>query len=79
MAEQEEKKAGLSEDEIQLLESHARETLCAEAVNEALKKFNCVFNPICHISNQGYHVEVKTIAMAYTVGPTGNIEPAKLN
>jgi hypothetical protein len=79
MADQEEKKPGLSEDEIQLLEGHARETLCADAVNEALKKYNCIFNPVCHISNSGSHIEVRTIALAYTIGPTGKIEPVKFN
>ena len=79
MAGQEEKKPGLSEDEIQLLEGHAREMLCAEAVNEALKKFNCIFSPVCHISNSGFHIEVNTIALAYAIGPTGRIEPAKFN
>jgi hypothetical protein len=72
-------KMGLSEDEIHLLESHARETMCADSVNEILKKYNCIFNPVCHISNSGSHVEIKVIALAYSVGPDGKIEPAKLN
>lgn len=75
----EEKKEGLSEDEIQLLESHTRETMCTVGINEVLKKYNCIFNPICHISNQGYHLEVRVIALAYTIGPDGKIEPAWLN
>jgi hypothetical protein len=60
------KPGGLSDDEIMFLDTHAREAQCAAEVNEVLKKFNCAYNPVAHISNSGSYVEVRVVALAYT-------------
>ena len=76
MAEEEKKKegeqkvGGLSDEEIMLLDTTARASACAKCINEVLVRHNCIFNPIAHISNGGYHLEVNVLALAYVAkGP----------
>lgn len=55
----------LTPEKIKTLDGNIRAQLCAAEINEVLKKYNCIFNPILKLDNQGYHMDVKTVGMAY--------------
>ena len=57
----------LTPEQIKGMDPMVRAALCAEDVNEVMRNFNCVFNPIAHITNQGANIQVKIIPMAYSV------------
>lgn len=70
----EKKVGGLSDEEIMLLDTTARASACAKHINEVLTQYNCIFNPMAHFSNGGYHLEVNILALAYLAkaGLVGN-------
>lgn len=68
----------LTPEKIKTLNGDVRANLCAAAINEVLKTFNCIFNPILKLDNQGHHIEVKTVGMAYEHIPTA-VHPFMFN
>ena len=57
----------LTPEEIKGMDPMARSAMCTEAVNEVMRDFNCIFNPITHITNQGINIQVKIIPLAYPI------------
>lgn len=68
----------LMDEEIRKLPTNVRAQLCAEGISRVLLKFNCIFNPICHISNAGSHFDVKIVALAFPTCPCQE-DPDDLN
>ena len=84
VAQPEEKKDQTPSDEltmenIRALDGNVRSNLCASALNEILKKFNCVYTPALRLDNNGYHIEVKVTGMAYADTMIPVINPLMYN
>lgn len=58
----------LTPEDIRKLPGETRAHLAVAEINETLKKFNCIYDPILHLSNNGHHIEVKVVGLAFA-GP----------
>ena len=58
----------LTAEDIRKLPGDTRAQLAVDEINGILKKFHCVYDPIFHLTNSGYHIEVKVIGLAFS-GP----------
>jgi len=84
VAQPEEKKdqtpsAELTPEKIKTLDGSVRASLCAIKINEALKEFNCIFNPILKLDNQGHHILVNISGMSYADTMVPAINPFMYN
>jgi hypothetical protein len=76
---QPEKPEELTPEKIKTLDGNVRASLCAIKINEALKEFNCIFNPILKLDNQGHHILVNISGMSYADTMIPAINPFMYN
>jgi len=69
----------LTPEKIKTLDGSVRANLCALEINDSLKKFNCIFNPIFKADNQGHHILVNISGMSYADTMIPVINPFMFN
>ena len=69
----------LTPEKIRALDGNVRASLCAIKINEALKEYNCIFNPILKLDNQGHHILVNISGMSYADTMIPVINPLMYN